>query len=97
MTAPGPDAVMEAALSSPGVAAMSSGLLGEVASYLPGRRVPGVRITAEGVEVHVVARWGQVLPALADRVRTAVSALVPEQPVSVFIDDVELPDTAPVG
>ena len=97
MTAVDPDAVTRATLSCPGVAGMSSGPVGEVASYLPGRRVPGVRVTDEGVEVHVVARWDQVLPALAEAVRTAVSAIAPGRRVSVFIDDVELPDATAVA
>ena len=93
MTPVNPDLVVEVALACPGVAAMSGGPLGEVASYLPGRRVPGVRATEEELEVHVVARWGSALPALADAVRAAVAPLAPGRPVSVFIEDVEAPET----
>ncbi len=92
MTPVDPDAVVRAALASPGVAGMSSGALGEVASYLPGRRVPGVRDTAEALEVHVVARWGAVLPELGEAVRAAVAPLASGRPVAVFVDDVESPD-----
>ena len=52
-----PEAVASAALACPSVAGMSGGAIGEVASYLPGRRVTGVRVKDGEVEVHVVARW----------------------------------------
>ncbi|MDP8975686.1 MAG: hypothetical protein M3N28_04835 [Actinomycetota bacterium] len=94
MTPVDPDAVAEAVLACPGVVAMSGGALGEAASYLPGRRVPGVRATEEELEVHVVARWTSVLPEVADAVRAAVAPLAPGRPVSVFIEDVEVPETA---
>ncbi len=57
-----PEAVVAAALSCPDVARLSGGLVGEVATYLPGRQVTGVRFTDEEVEVHIVARWGPPLP-----------------------------------
>ena len=91
-----PDAVVEATLACADVAAMSSGVLGEAASYLPGRRVAGVRETDDELEVHVVARWGRPLPLVATTVRAAVAPIVPGKPVAVFIDDVELPDAARV-
>jgi hypothetical protein len=67
-------------------------LVGEAATYLPGRRVAGVRIDDDHVEVHVVARWDAVLPELADGVRQAVAAAAGGRAVSVFIDDIEIPD-----
>ena len=51
-----PDAVSAAALSCSQVARLSGGLAGEVATYLPGRRVAGIRIGDDEVEVHIVAR-----------------------------------------
>ena len=88
-----PDAVVAAALSCPEVAAMSSGL-GEVATYLPGRRVPGVRLTDREVEIHVVARWEANLPQAAESVRRAVAPLTGGLPTSVYIEDIELPGTS---
>ena len=75
----------------PGVSRLSSGVLPEVATYLPGRRVPGVRVTADDVEIHVVARWGPALPELAQAVRTAVRPLVGPRTVTVHVDDIEPP------
>ncbi|MDQ1397519.1 MAG: hypothetical protein QOG64_2778 [Acidimicrobiaceae bacterium] len=89
---PEADVIAAAALGSPLVASMASGLVGEAATYLPGRRVAGVRIDGDHVEVHVVARWGAVLPELADGVRQAVTAVAAGRSVTVFIDDIELPD-----
>ncbi len=86
-----PDAVAAAALSCPGVASMSGGAVGEVATYLPGRRVVGVRVGGGEVEVHIVARWGRPLTEVADAVRQAVGAVTGGMPSSVFVEDIELP------
>ncbi len=94
-----PDAVAAAALSCPGVARMSGGMVGEVATYLPGRRVVGVRIGDEEVEVHIVARWGRPLTEVADAVHEAVGAVTGGMRASVFVDDIDLPseEAAPAG
>ncbi|MBA3551529.1 MAG: Asp23/Gls24 family envelope stress response protein [Actinobacteria bacterium] len=86
-----PDAVVTAALSCPSVAAMASGRREEVATYLPGRRVPGLRISPQEVEVHVVARWGVFLPAMGPEVQSAVAPLAGGVPVTVFVDDIQSP------
>lgn len=88
-----PDAVVAATLACPGVARMYPGVVGEVATYLPGRRVPGVRLPGHEVEVHVVARWGEPLPEIAERVRAAVRPLAAPLPVAVYVDDVDDPAT----
>lgn len=87
-----PDAVVAAALACPHVAAMSSGLAGEVATYLPGRRVPGLRLTDQEVELHIVAKWGPSLPEVADAVRKAVAPVTGGLPTSVYVEDIEVPD-----
>ncbi|CAN5155536.1 hypothetical protein BH20ACT24_BH20ACT24_00040 [soil metagenome] len=86
-----PDAVVTAALSCPSVAAMASGRRDEVATYLPGRRVPGLRISSQEVEVHVVARWGVFLPAVGPEIQNAVAPLAGDVPVTVFVDDIQTP------
>jgi len=86
------DRVAAAVTAVPAVAAMHPGRFGEVATYLPGRRVTGVQVRDDEVEVDVVVRWGVNLPATADAVRTAV-ARVAQRPVYVVIQDV----AAPVG
>jgi len=84
------DAVTSAVLDVDGVASMHGGIFGEAATYLPGRRVLGVRIRPTGTEVNVVAEPGYPLPALADRIRAAVLG-VPGAvaPVDVHIDGIE--------
>jgi uncharacterized alkaline shock family protein YloU len=73
---------------------MSGGRFGEVATYLPGRRLVGVRLEGEEVALHVVARWGTPLPEVADAVRRAVAPFAGGRPVSVYIEDIEVPDEA---
>lgn len=83
------DAVAEAVRAVDGVAELYGGLFGEVGTYLPDRRVPGVRLDERGsAEVHVVVHWGAAVPATADAVRRSVSRLVPGT-VDVMVEDVE--------
>ena len=89
-----PDAVVRAVLACPDVAAMSEGALAEAASYLPGRRVPGVRAGEDGLAVHIVARWGRPLPDVGETVRAAVAPLAAGLPVTVYVDDIEAPGVA---
>ena len=62
-----------------------------VATYLPGRTVSGVAVRPAEVEVCVVARYGQPLAKVADRVRAAVEPLVPGRVVDVVIGDITPP------
>ncbi|WP_349536116.1 hypothetical protein [Rhodococcus rhodochrous] len=81
------DLVADAALSVPGVVGLHRGAFGEVATYLPGRRVEGVRLTDRLCAVHIVVRIPADLQAVADAVRVRVSSLV-DVPVQVTIEDV---------
>ncbi len=78
--------------SCPGVASLSGGSLGEVATYLPGRRVRGIRLDGQSVEVHVVAHWGTPLPPIADRVRAVCLPFASGRPIDVYVDDLEVPE-----
>jgi uncharacterized alkaline shock family protein YloU len=86
------EAVAAAALGCPLIAGLTGGAFGEIATYLPGRRVVGVRDTGGTIEIHVVARWGTPLPEVADVVRAAVATHADGRPVAVFVDDIEVPD-----
>lgn len=88
------DAVAERARRCRSVARISSGPFGEVATYLPGRRVPGVRLRDGRLEIHVVACWGAEVPELAGEVRKAVRPVAGEVPIDVHVDDVDVPDAA---
>ena len=88
---PDPDVLVAATSACPYVAAMSGGVLGEVATYLPGRRVRGVRSGPDGVEVHVVGVFGPSITEIAAQIRAAVAPLMSGQPLSVHIDDLADP------
>ena len=90
------EAVAAAVAACPGVVRLATGFPVEVATYLPGRRVHGVRLGDGVVEVHIVALTGEVLPDVAEEVRRAVATVVPGQTVDVFVDDLasEPPDDA---
>lgn len=77
--------------SVPGVADLHGGVFGEVATYLPGGRVAGVRITDDHVEIHLSLFWDHPVRATADLVRTTVEPLV-GKPVHVTIEDVLRPE-----
>ena len=85
--APLADRVADATLSVPGVTGLHAGSFGEVASYLPGRRVNGVRLRDDVAEVHVAVAMGRPLLEVAEAVRAAVAALV-TTPVEVVVEDV---------
>ena len=91
------EAVAAAALGSPLIADLSGGRFGEVATYLPGRRILGVREFDGTIEVHVVAKWGTPLPEVAEVVRAAVAPHAAGTPVAIFVDDIEVPEEAGLG
>jgi hypothetical protein len=87
-----PERVAQAVERVPTVARLSAGSAGaEVATYLPGRRVRGVRVAEDAVQIHVVARWPAVLPEVGDAVRSAAAPLVGGRAVEVVIDDLDVP------
>lgn len=77
-----------AALAVPGVSALHGGEFGAVATYLPGRRVTGIRIDDDHCAVHVTVRYPADLFATAARVRDAVRPIV-GVPVDVTIEDLD--------
>ena len=91
--APGPAGVVDAdlvarlVLGCPAVAALHGGLFGEVATYLPGRRVVGVRIRPGVVEVHVVGHYPVPVADIAAQVRAAIGTAPGELVVDVTVAD----------
>jgi hypothetical protein len=85
------DAVAAAVRAVPGVHDLHPGAPGEVATYLPGRRVLGVRLLEPGCELHLVVDATAELRTTTDRVRGAVLPLV-GAPVHVHVEDVATPD-----
>lgn len=86
------DRVKAAVLAVDGVVDLAGGISGEVATYLPGRSVPGIRLPEPGTaEVHVVIAPGHDIPDLAARIQRGVIALGLQQ-VQVHIDDLREPE-----
>lgn len=85
------DAVAAVVAALPVVRSLSGGRFGEVATYLPGRRVQGVRVRDGNVEVHVVAGPAVPLPVVGSTVRGAVLPLAGGRTVDVHVDDIEAP------
>lgn len=84
---PTPDAVAQAVAGVP-VVRLHEG--SAVATHLPGRRVAGVRLHDDGVEVHVATVWPTTVSEAAEAVRSALRPLGPTH-VDVVVDDVVLP------
>lgn len=85
------DAVARSVERCPSVARLAAWNGVEVATYLPGRKVPGVRVVGGELEVHVVARYGSPLPGVAAEIRRALETTAGGLPVAVFIDELEVP------
>lgn len=86
------DTIAAAVRACPAVAGLHGGRYGEVATYLPGHAVVGVRVTDRDVGVHVVGRYPASIAAIAEQVRTAVGTVVADRPVSVTVEDLAVPE-----
>ena len=87
------DAVALAVQRCPAVSGLDGGRFGEVASYMPGRRVAGVVAGGGRVRVSVRSRWGIPAAALAAQITAAVAPLT-GHPVDVMIADIDDPGAA---
>lgn len=81
------DQIAEAVSGVPGVARL---MPGPVATYLPGRTVPGVAVRDGEVVVSIAARYGKSLVELAEQVRIASRRAAPGLRIDVMVDDVEV-------
>ena len=87
-TAPDPDQVVALARSVAGVADLTGGAFGSAATYLPGRRVLGVRIDDDFLSVHLVVTLERPIPDVAADVRRALAAASGGRRIDVLIEDV---------
>jgi hypothetical protein len=85
------DAVAAAVAGCAGVAGLDSGQFGEVASYLPGRQVPGVVVRPDSVLVQVRSRWGVRAADLLAQITAAVTPAAAGRRVVVVIGDIDDP------
>jgi hypothetical protein len=88
------DALASAVRGCPAVDDLDSGVLGGVATYLPGRRVPGVRVQADRIEVHVRAVWNQPVSVVAGQIRQALASLAGGRTVDIVLTDIADPGQA---
>ncbi|WP_043644307.1 hypothetical protein [Nocardioides alkalitolerans] len=99
MTTPEPDrpyadlvtVVADAVRAVPEVDDLHGGSLGEVATLLPGDRVPGLRLRDDAWEVHVTLTWGAHVATAAAAVRAALAELAGDKPVHVVVEDFGTP------
>ena len=85
------DTVAAAVQACPGVSGLDGGRFGEVASYLPGRRVPGVVVRKDSVLVQIRARWGVPAADLLSQVTAVVTPLIGARLVEVVVADIDDP------
>lgn len=85
------DAVAAAVRGCPAVHDLDGGRLGGVATYLPGRRVPGIRIDDDRIEVHVRAVWNQPVSLVAQQIRAVLATLSGGRVIDVVLTDVAEP------
>jgi len=89
------DAVAAAVLGCAGVAGLDGGRFGELTSYLPGRKVPGVVVSGGRVTVQIRSQWAVTAPELAARITEVVAPLAGRRPVDVMIADIDDPPGTP--
>lgn len=87
------DAIADAVDRCPSVVRRSAGRGTEVATYLRGRRVEGIRCRNDRVEVHVEAGYASHLPSVAEEVRSAIAEHVAGAGIDVVIADIDLDPT----
>lgn len=83
------DAIAAATLACSAVAELHEGGIRAVATYLPGRRVIGVRVEDRRVLVSVVLASGSSVRSLEAQVRSALAPHVGSRQVDVHVADVQ--------
>ena len=76
------------------IAGLDSGRYGEIATYLPGRRVNGVRIRPESVTIGVIGHYPATATDIDACVRASVGPL--DRPLHVHINDLHIGETVAV-
>ncbi len=89
--------VAAAVAAHPAVAGLHGGPYGAVATWLPGRKLVGVRIGVgdEPVEVAVVLHSDQPIPGVVRALRREVSGLCGGAAVDITVADIVLPGELP--
>src|ERR1044072_8249294 len=87
------DRVAAAAEDCPAVAALVDGPPAMAATYLPRRRVTGIRIEDNVVTIQVRLRWEPTVGRLAGQVGSAVRPLAGGHRVDIVVADITEPAT----
>jgi hypothetical protein len=87
------DRLAAAAEDCPAVDALVDGPPTMAATYLPRRRVTGIRIEDDVVTIQVRLRWGSTVGQLAQQVWSAVPPLVGQHRVDIVVADITEPAT----
>ena len=81
------DRLATAVRARPHVAGLHGGRFGEIATYLPGRRIAGIRIRPDAITIGVTGRYPATAAEIDADVRAALGPV--DVPVHVRIGDVE--------
>jgi len=82
------DRIATAVQAARDISGLDGGRYGEIATYLPGRRVNGVRIRPESVTIGVIGRYPATATDIDACVRAAVGPL--DRPLHVHISDLHI-------
>lgn len=85
------DAVAAAVQACPGVSGLDAGRFGEVASYLPGRRVQGVAVRKDSVTAQVRTRWAVPAADLLSQITAVLTPLTGGRRVELVVADIDDP------
>lgn len=82
------DAVAAAVRSCPGVDDLDDGPINaRLATYLPGRKIDGLKITADTLTVQIRSMWGVPVTEVGAQIRLAVVHLVAGRRVDIIVAD----------
>ncbi|MGB8381343.1 MAG: hypothetical protein WCG47_08850 [Dermatophilaceae bacterium] len=85
------DAVAATVLACPGVSSLHGGGPRPLATYLPGRRVAGVRLDEQRIQLSVTVSPGSRVPDLVASIRASLAGLARGRPVDVHVADIQDP------
>lgn len=85
------DALAAAVRDCPAVAELARGRVAAAVTYLPGRRVTGVRVADNTIDIDVVLRWPHSVSQLVSQVRAGVARHAGDRRVDIAVVDVALP------
>jgi hypothetical protein len=87
------DVVHDTVLACPGIAGVGSTLPGALATYLPGRRVTGIRVNPDSIELEVCTRWNASAAQVGAALQAALKKQAAGRRIDVTIVDIELPES----